>query len=311
MKIFYVNRVKTPSGVHAMTQFTIIEVFGWALRLHVFYAADTDGFHSHPRSFLSLCIWGGYMEYFWGNPTPRKVGVGTITVRSATDTHRVAPLHSPTITIAIAAPVSRRWSRALGGVRILLCGLPGSGKGTQGKMLADRYGCPHISIGDEVRRVAANPIHPLHSRVTAHIASSEFAPLPDELAAQIAADATAGLTAYVLDGFPRNVAQARLLNVRPTHVLFLHISQKQAMYRVLHRGRAGDTHEKLIGRLEIEATRLNSLARFYPAHININGEQPIKVVFAECVWAIEGSCNPATGSSVSPKTPTRYRDEKI
>jgi adenylate kinase len=93
-------------------------------------------------------------------------------------------------------------------VRFVLLGLPGSGKGTQGTMLAQRLGVPHIATGDIVRDHIARGTE-FGRKVEAAIAGGDFAPDSDILYwvyQRLAADdAERG---YVLDGFPRDTVQA-------------------------------------------------------------------------------------------------------
>jgi len=89
-------------------------------------------------------------------------------------------------------------------------GPPGSGKGTQGKRLAEHFGIPHISTGDLIRdQIARGTV--FGRKVEDGIAAGNFAPDSDILdlvhERLLESDARGG---YVLDGFPRDLAQARL-----------------------------------------------------------------------------------------------------
>src|SRR5262249_9056288 len=87
-------------------------------------------------------------------------------------------------------------------VRLVLLGAPGSGKGTQGKRLAAHFGVPHISSGDLLRAHGETL-----SDAGAGMARGEL--VPDDVVLDLVADAVRGERAgYVLDGFPRTVAQA-------------------------------------------------------------------------------------------------------
>jgi adenylate kinase len=99
-----------------------------------------------------------------------------------------------------------------GSVDIIFIGPPGSGKGTQAVRIAERYGIPHISTGD-ILRAAVKAGTPLGLRVAATLSSGGL--VDDELMTDLvrarlgAADAARG---FLLDGFPRTVAQARALD---------------------------------------------------------------------------------------------------
>lgn len=92
--------------------------------------------------------------------------------------------------------------------RLLLLGPPGSGKGTQGPRLARHYGVPHLSSGELLRRQVKAGTE-LGLRVAGALDRGEL--VPDQVIGALmeqALTAPAGAEGYVLDGFPRTVAQA-------------------------------------------------------------------------------------------------------
>jgi len=92
---------------------------------------------------------------------------------------------------------------------ILLFGPPGSGKGTQSKMLAERLGVPAISTGDMLR--AASRADTELGRMAAHVLASGRL-VSDELVDNFVADRIGRLDCargFLLDGYPRTTAQAR------------------------------------------------------------------------------------------------------
>ncbi len=97
-------------------------------------------------------------------------------------------------------------------MRIILFGPPGSGKGTQGDLIASRYGTPRISTGDLLRR-AVQQRTALGIKAEALMSQGKL--VSDEIVAGLvrerisAPDARHG---YLLDGFPRNLAQVRILD---------------------------------------------------------------------------------------------------
>ena len=96
-------------------------------------------------------------------------------------------------------------------MRILLLGLPGAGKGTQAQFLMSRYGIPQISTGDMLR-AAINANTP--TGIEAKTYMDRGALVPDPLVIALVkervkqADAVKG---FIIDGFPRNIAQAEAL----------------------------------------------------------------------------------------------------
>ena len=93
-------------------------------------------------------------------------------------------------------------------MRIVLLGMPGSGKGTQGTALAEHFGVRHISSGDLLRHHVLDGSE-LGRQVAAYLHRGEF--VPDELVLAVVGDAVisaAQAGGYILDGFPRTRAQA-------------------------------------------------------------------------------------------------------
>jgi adenylate kinase len=98
-------------------------------------------------------------------------------------------------------------------MRLVLLGAPGAGKGTQAKKLIDKYGIPQISTGDILRQAVAEGT-PLGKEAKSYMDKGEL--VPDKVVLGMVqerlkqADCKKG---YILDGFPRNTAQAEALDV--------------------------------------------------------------------------------------------------
>ena len=96
-------------------------------------------------------------------------------------------------------------------MKIIMLGAPGAGKGTQAKMIADKYGVPHISTGDIFR---ANIKNGTELGMEAKKYMDQGLLVPDELTVRILLDRVAQddcKNGYVLDGFPRTIPQAEAL----------------------------------------------------------------------------------------------------
>lgn len=97
-------------------------------------------------------------------------------------------------------------------MKIIMLGAPGAGKGTQAKLIAEKYGIPHISTGDIFR---ANIKAGTELGTEAKKYMDQGLLVPDELTVRILLDRVAQddcREGYVLDGFPRTIPQAEVLD---------------------------------------------------------------------------------------------------
>ena len=101
-----------------------------------------------------------------------------------------------------------RWGN---GMKIIMLGAPGAGKGTQAKKIAEKYGIPHISTGDIFRANIKNGTE-LGKKAKTYM--DQGALVPDELTCDLVVDRIQQpdcANGYVLDGFPRTIPQAECL----------------------------------------------------------------------------------------------------
>jgi adenylate kinase len=153
-------------------------------------------------------------------------------------------------------------------MNLLLIGPPGSGKGTQGQLLSDRFGLVHIAAGDLLRaEVEAGT--PIGKEVSGYLDSGEL--VPDQVVIDLLMPVVIEAVdhnGYVLDGFPRSVGQALVARglaeeagATPDAVIYLEATHDELIRRILARaeteGRSDDTEEVVDNRLEVfdEATR--------------------------------------------------------
>lgn len=97
-------------------------------------------------------------------------------------------------------------------MKIIMLGAPGAGKGTQAKKIAERYGLPHVSTGDIFR---ANIKNGTELGMEAKKYMDQGMLVPDELTVKILLDRVAQedcKNGYILDGFPRTIPQAEVLD---------------------------------------------------------------------------------------------------
>jgi adenylate kinase len=159
-------------------------------------------------------------------------------------------------------------------VHVILLGPPGSGKGTQAKLLAQRLGIPAISTG-EILRAAVREGTPLGRRVKSVMEAGEL--VSDDLMIDLihdriaAPDARAG---FVLDGFPRTVEQAAALDrflegngEDVTAVLNMSVPEATLIGRLAGRSdqenRTDDRRETVLERLRVYHEKSEPLVEFY------------------------------------------------
>ncbi len=96
-------------------------------------------------------------------------------------------------------------------MRIVLFGPPGAGKGTQAGLLSEKYGSAHISTGDILREAVANKTE-VGLKAKGYMDKGEL--VPDEVVIAIAKEklSSIGDKGFILDGFPRTIAQAQALD---------------------------------------------------------------------------------------------------
>jgi adenylate kinase len=97
-------------------------------------------------------------------------------------------------------------------LKIVMLGAPGAGKGTQAAMIAEKYGIPHISTGDIFRFNIKNGTE-LGKEAKTYMDEGKL--VPDELTVRILLDRVSKddcREGYVLDGFPRTIPQAEVLD---------------------------------------------------------------------------------------------------
>jgi adenylate kinase len=186
-------------------------------------------------------------------------------------------------------------------MNLLLLGPQGAGKGTQARRVAAEYGVPHISTGD-MFRAAIEAHSELGKRVEPILASGEL--VPDELTIALIRerleepDAQIG---FVLDGFPRNLAQAAALDAvlagvrrKLDAVLFFDLPDAVAMERMLNRaeeeGRTDDTPEVIGHRLRIYHAETEPVVEHYRVTgklVPLHAERSINDVWREIREALQ------------------------
>ncbi|MBS7262917.1 MAG: adenylate kinase [Eubacteriales bacterium] len=200
--------------------------------------------------------------------------------------------------------------------KIILLGPPGAGKGTQAAKIKEEFGLPHISTGD-IFRANIKARTPLGILALRYIDKGRL--VPDEVTIEIVRDAIRNLDSFMLDGFPRTLAQAEALESISDvdAVVNIHVDSAKLMKRLTGRRvcasckatyhvdmldggdacecggelihRDDDKPETVEKRLAVYEAQTRPLIEFYTARgklINIDGDAPVERVFADIAAAL-------------------------
>ncbi len=186
---------------------------------------------------------------------------------------------------------------------MLLLGPQGSGKGTQAKLISKTYGIPQVSTGDMARELRELDSE-LGRRVKEIYDRGDL--LSDELIVEMIRDRLGRgdtIPGFILDGFPRNLAQADALDGlltelgRDLDVVFdFQVSDRETLLarllkRAAEENRTDDTPEAIARRLQIYEEQTAPLVEYYRAKqanvVGIHAERPVEDVFAEIRATLE------------------------
>jgi adenylate kinase len=159
-------------------------------------------------------------------------------------------------------------------MRLILLGPPGAGKGTQGHRLHESYGIPEISTGDILRAAVRNET-PLGLEAKTYM--DRGALVPDGVIIGIVRERLAEADTepgFILDGFPRTVAQAEALDqilqeqqIPLDHVISIEVPEDELLQRLASRreieGREDDTDGAIRYRLEVYERQTAPLINYY------------------------------------------------
>lgn len=178
-------------------------------------------------------------------------------------------------------------------MNIVLMGIQGSGKSTQGNLLAKKLDIPYLSSGHIFREMAKEKTK--WGRYVKETLNAGFL-IPDQKTIPIIheylskAEYTKG---WILDGFPRTLTQARQFKYKIAKVFYLQVSDKEALWRLSYRNdysREDETLSALRKRIELFHKVTQPVLDYYRQKgllAEINGEQEIAVINKKIMRYIE------------------------
>jgi adenylate kinase len=152
----------------------------------------------------------------------------------------------------------------------VLLGPPGAGKGTQANRIAARFQLVHVATGDILRANVADGT-PLGEVAQAYLDSGEL--VPDQVVVAMMLERLTQpdcARGFLLDGFPRSVAQARALDRHLAELgapldaaINLEVAEEELLHRLAGRGRADDNAQTIRNRLAVFASSTRPLPDYY------------------------------------------------
>lgn len=172
-------------------------------------------------------------------------------------------------------------------MKLILIGIQGAGKSTQGNILAEKLGIPYLSSGHIFREMAKEKTQ--LGRFLKETLNAGFL-VPDDKTIAIVEEYLGHpeyANGYILDGFPRTVEQAEAFSNGVDAVVYLKVSDKEALWRLAGRDdgdRADNTLQAIKKRIGLFHEKTEPVIHYYRTHgklSEIDGEQDIKAITEE------------------------------
>src|SRR3989344_3288002 len=178
-------------------------------------------------------------------------------------------------------------------MKIILIGIQGAGKSTQGNLLRDKLNIPYLSTGHIFREMAKEKT-PL-GRYIKEIMNAGYL-IPDDKTVEIVSEYLKKpeyKNGYILDGFPRTIEQVKMFENGADKVVYLKVSDKEALWRLSYRegvGREDETLTAIRKRIELFHTLTEPVLEYYRQKgtlVEIDGEKTIEEIHKEILEKIK------------------------
>lgn len=163
-------------------------------------------------------------------------------------------------------------------MKILIVGLPGSGKTTQIDKIAQKYGLTPLRMGNILREIASKGTQ-LGEKIKAIMVSGEL--VDDEtVASLIRTEAEKLGDDFIMEGFPRTTEQVELFDPKFDKVFYLEVPIEIAKSRMKNRGRSDDSQRAIDTRIKVQMEDLEKILDYYQDKlVRIDGTKSIDEIF--------------------------------
>jgi adenylate kinase len=181
-------------------------------------------------------------------------------------------------------------------MKLILIGIQGSGKSTQGNLLSEKLGVPYLSTGHIFRELAKEKT--TLGRYIKETMTAGYL-IPDEKTNEIVSEYLSRAeyeNGYIMDGYPRTVAQAKAFKNGIDKVIYLEVTDKEALWRLSYRNgengerREDDTLSAIRKRIELFHKFTEPVLEYYRKKeklVTINGEEPIEKIHKEIMTKLK------------------------
>jgi adenylate kinase len=177
-------------------------------------------------------------------------------------------------------------------MKLVLIGIQGAGKSTQGNMLSEALGIPYLSSGHVFREMAKEK-NEMGRWLKETLNSGAL--IPDDTTLKVIMtylEKPEYAKGYILDGFPRTVVQAEAFGTAAEKVIFIDVSDREALWRIS--GRVSDREDEglqaIRKRIELFHEKTKPVIEYYRAQgklVQVDGEKDVQTVYDQIMGSLK------------------------